>query len=58
MRTIQDKGCDANEGWWAEEMARVDSEARGRSRDKLITYAVGYALVLGGVLWACLRWLV
>lgn len=54
---IYDPGCDAHQESWAEPAARTREQARTRRREKLITHAVGYALVAGGTLWACLRWL-
>ena len=52
-----DPGCDPYEESWAEPAARVQSRARARRRGQLITNAVGYALVLAGMMWVCLRWL-
>jgi hypothetical protein len=54
---IYDEGCDPYEGTWAEQVARARREAQARQRSRVITNAVGYGLVAGGMLWACLRWL-
>lgn len=54
---ICDPGCDPYEEGWAEQVARAQRRARARRRDQLITNAVGYALVLAGMMWVCLRWL-
>ena len=54
---IYDQGCDPYEESWAEQAARASRATGTRRRDKLITNAVGYALVLAGMLWVCLRWL-
>ena len=54
---IYDQGCDPYEESWAEQAVRERRAVRARRRDHLITNAVGYALVVGGMLWACLRWL-
>jgi hypothetical protein len=54
---IYDQGCDPYEDAWQQEAVRARRRARARRRDQLITNAVGYALVAGGMLWVCLRWL-
>lgn len=54
---IHDPGCDPYEDIWAEQATQARHRARTRRRDQLITNAVGYALVLGGMAWVCLRWL-
>lgn len=54
---IYDQGCDRREESWREQAARARRAAGTRRRDQLITNAVGYTLLLGGMLWACLRWL-
>ena len=54
---IYDPGCDPYEESWAEQAARTRRERATRRRGELITNAVGYALVLAGMVWVCLRWL-
>jgi len=54
---IYDEGCDPHEETWAEQIARARGEAQARRRHKLVTSAVGYGLVAGGMLWACLHWM-
>lgn len=54
---IYDEGCDPHEASWAEQVAEARREAAARRRHKLLTSTVGYGLVLGGLVWAWLRWL-
>jgi hypothetical protein len=56
MAMIHDPGCDPYKEMWAEQATQARHRARMRRR-QLITNAVGYALVLGGMAWVCLRWL-
>ena len=52
---IRDECCDGYEPWWVEQVVLARREAAGRRRDRVLTNAVGYALVIGAMLWASLR---
>ena len=52
---IYDPSCDPYEERWVAQAVRA--RRRARRRGQLITNAVGYALVLAGMMWVCLRWL-
>lgn len=54
---IYDPSCDPYEESWVEQAAQARRRAGARRREQLITNAVGYALVLAGMMWVCLRWL-
>ncbi len=53
---IYDEGWDPYDEGLKDQYASALRKAATRRRDKVVTYAAGYALVFAGMLWLCLRW--